>query len=412
MEYRFSMVAKHVNKVFAEDRIFAANGLAVQAAAKFGKDKVVNATVGSILNDREELAVMSSVMDVFRSIPDDEVAAYAPIAGTGEFINASIEAAFGNRRPDAYIKGVATPGGSGAIRHAIWNYSEIGDTVLTADWYWGPYKTMATENMRKLETFQLFDDNRGFNLTSFSRKVKELLDRQGRLVILMNSPANNPTGFALSDDEWEQVLEVLKVEAKDTEKRIVLVADIAYIDYAGDPDGSRSFMKKFSGLPENIFIIVAFSVSKSLTMYGLRTGAALGVSSSKEIAEEFSNVCQSSNRGTWSNGTRCGMKLLSVIMNDKAVLGKVSAERQQLKQLLEDRAAIFVREAAAAGLEMHPYKAGFFVTIPAKDSEAICKRLEQDNIFPVPISGGIRFAVCSVPAEKLKGVAVKIKNAI
>jgi hypothetical protein len=58
MDNSFSMVAKHVNRIFSEDRIFAASRLAGDAAAKHGKDKVVNATVGSILDDQEKLAVL------------------------------------------------------------------------------------------------------------------------------------------------------------------------------------------------------------------------------------------------------------------------------------------------------------------------------------------------------------------
>jgi aromatic-amino-acid transaminase len=412
MNNSFSMVAKHVNTVRSEDKIFALNREAGNAVLEFGKEKVVNATVGSILDEDEKLAVLPSVLETLRNLPDSEFAAYAPILGTPDYLESAIQAAFKEYRPEGYIKAAATPGGSGALRQTIWNYSEIGDTILTSDWYWGPYKTLAEENLRKLSVFSLFDNEKRFNLNSFEMKVKELLTRQNSLVILLNSPAQNPTGYALSDEEWEQVIMIIKREALNESKKITLICDIAYIDYAGRASDTRRFMRLFSGLPSNVLVVVAFSISKSLTMYGLRTGAAVCVSSDKGVVEEFSGVFEASNRGTWSNGTRCGMKLLSVIMNDKELLRKVDEEREEVRLLLEKRAEVFINEAKSVKLDICPYNAGFFITIPASQSEESCKLLKKDNIFAVPISRGIRFAICSVPLYKMKGIAEKVKKAV
>lgn len=412
MKREFSMIAKHVNNKRAEDIIFALNREANNAAMEFGKENVVNATVGSILDEKEKLAVIPSVMETLRNISTEDFAAYAPIIGTSDYLEAAIQTTFKNYRPDGYIKAVATPGGSGAIRQTIWNYSDIGDTILTSDWYWGPYKTLAEENLRKLTVFTFFDKEKYFNIQSFESKVRELLGVQERILIILNSPAQNPTGFALTDDEWGQVIEVIKKEAKDKSKRITLLCDIAYIDYAGSSTEVRKFMKLFSGLPENVLVVVAFSMSKGYTMYGLRTGAAICVSSSKDIAQEFQEVVEASNRGTWSNGTRCGMKLLSTIINNSELSGKVDSERESLRKLLVERAEMFIKEAKENELGICPYKAGFFVTIPTEKPEGSCELLKKERVFAVPIAKGIRFAVCSVPTYKISGIARKIKNAI
>jgi aromatic-amino-acid transaminase len=243
-------------------------------------------------------------------------------------------------------------------------------------------------------------------------KVGELLERQDSLVVILNSPAQNPTGFTLSYEEWGQVIELIRKAATDDSKKITLLCDIAYIDYAGKASDTRKFMSLFSGLPSNVLVIVAFSISKSFTMYGLRTGAAVCVSTNKHAAQEFSGIFEASNRGTWSNGTRCGIKLLSTIMNDKKLLCKVDEEREVLRLLLEKRAGIFIEEARIAGLDICPYKSGFFITIPAIQPEDSCSLLKKDNIFAVPIPRGIRFAICSVPSGKMKGIAGKIKSSI
>ena len=46
-------------------------------------------------------------------------------------------------------------------------------------------------------------------------------------------------------------------------------------------------MRKFSNLPENIFTIFAFSMSKGYTLYGQRTGAMVGLSLAKNSLLNF-----------------------------------------------------------------------------------------------------------------------------
>lgn len=61
---------------------------------------------------------------------------------------------------------------------------------------------------------------------------------------------------------------------------------------------------------------------------------------------------------------------------------------------------------------MLPYVAGFFLSIPSNDSDAVCNKLHEDNIFAVPLAAGVRIAVCAVPKHKIKGMAAKVKAAM
>ena len=130
----------------------------------------------------------------------------------------------------------------------------------------------------------MMDDQGHFNTAAFSAAVSNILRRQDSLLLILNTPANNPTGFALSDAEWADVLEVCRLHEKNG-KRISILVDIAYIAYAGEKDRVRSFMRQFAGLPEHIFTMFAFSMSKGYTMYGQRAGALVGLSSSKALSK-------------------------------------------------------------------------------------------------------------------------------
>jgi len=408
----YSIVASHAKGKCATDNIFGASAAAGRAVIKYGRDKVVNATLGAIMNDQEILACIPTVEKTFRKLPIDNIISYAPIAGSPDYLEACINSTFADCKPDAYIDGIATAGGSGAIHHTIWNYAEIGDTVLTSDWYWAPYNVFCQDSLRKLDTYTLFNEQQQFNIVSFGAKVKELLAKQNNLIVIINTPAHNPTGFSLTDGDWDHVLALFQECAKDETKKIIPLIDIAYIDYAGEKNSCRAFLKKLGGLPWNILPILACTMSKSFTMYGQRTGAMIGVSSSKEVIEEFKNTNQFTSRATWSNITHSAMKLMSTIYQDKGLLSQVEQERAELYTLIRKRADIFMSEAQTVKLHMLPYVAGFFITVPAKNPEAVCEKLHDDNIFAVPVANGIRIAVCAVTSVKMVGLATKIAHAM
>lgn len=406
-----SIAAKHAKGKSAQDNIFAANAAAVAAAAKYGKDAVTNATIGAILDEDEKLVCLPTVEKVFRSLDTNELIAYAPISGLPEYLDCVLTAAFGNSRPEGYIAAVATAGGTGAIHHAIWNYTDTGETVLCSDWYWGAYKVLCKDMDRDFTTYKMLDENNKFNLPALKAKVEELLAKQDNLLYILNTPAHNPTGYSLSEADMDGVLAVLKEAAKPG-KNIVFFLDVAYIDYAGEKEEVRKIFKKLSGLPTNILCIVGYSMSKGFTMYGQRTGAMIGVSADKSVIDEFAAINQYTSRATWSNINRPAMRTLAAIYSDPALLADVCAERDHYYQMIKARADLFTKEAAECGLPMLPYVAGFFLSIPAKNPEAICEKLHDDNIFAVPLAAGVRIAVCAVPLKKIKGMAAKVNAAM
>ena len=405
-----SVAAQHAKGKFAQDKIFGANAAAVAAAAKYGKENVTNATIGAILDENENLVCLPTVEKVYRSLATNELIAYAPISGLPEYLEGVVTAAFGESRPDAHIAAVATAGGTGAIHHAIWNYQSEGDTVLCSDWFWGAYKVLCADMHRNFTTYKMLDENNKFNLPALKEKVEELLAKQDNLLYILNTPAHNPTGYSLSEEDMDGVLDVLKEAAKGG-KNIILFLDVAYIDYAGEKEEVRKIFKKLSGLPANILTIVGYSMSKGFTLYGQRTGAMIGVSSSEEVIKEFADINQYTSRATWSNINRPAMRTLATIYNDAELLAAVCKERDDYYQMIKARADIFTQEAKECGLPMLPYVAGFFLSIPAKNPDAICEKLHEENIFAVPLAAGVRIAVCAVPVRKIKGMAAKVMAA-
>ena len=407
----YILARKNGRNIPKEDKIFGISNRAKKMIAEKGAENVINATIGSLLDDDGSLIVLSSVDEVFRTLKPVEYADYAPICGTPAFREAVKKAAFGSFVPESFTEAVAAPGGTGALRNAIANYSQPQDRIITSDWHWAPYNTIAGEIGRSIETFELFTDDGSFNWQSFREKVMELVGIQESVVMIINTPAHNPTGYSLTLDDWDRVTEVL-TEAAKTGKAIVPVIDAAYIDFAGDEEEYRRFLPKLETMPENVLPIIAYSLSKTFTLYGTRCGALICMAKTRQIADEFKRVCEFSSRGSWSNDTKAAQVLLAKIYDDEELLERVSSERAKYRDMLLARGRAFEEEAAKAGLKIVPFDAGFFASIPCDDPDGISAELEKQGLFIVPLAKGLRVSVASISEKKCRKVPAMIKAAM
>lgn len=180
----------------------------------------------------------------------------------------------------------------------------------------------------------------------------------------------------------------------------------------GEKEECREFFKVFGGLPKNILVVCAYTLSKGFTMYGQRMGAMIGISSDKDVIKEYVDINQYSSRATWSNCNSAAQHAMIRICQDPEKIKQLDAERAKYYKLIQERAAIFVEEAQKEGVKFVPYISGFFITIPVTNSQAVCDILEKDHVFMVPLKKGIRLAVCSVSKKKMHGLAHKLALAI
>ena len=406
----FIFAAQQGRKIPKEDKNFAVNNRAKAMIAEKGKDAVVNATIGVLLDEEGKFVVLSSVNEVFKTLEAGEFAEYAPIGGIPGYKAAVLKDTFGSYEPKRHTVAVATPGGTGAIHNTIANYSEPGDKVLLTDWYWGPYGTIAGEIGRSLHTFKLVNEAGTFNAEDFEKQVMALLEVQDRLVIILNTPAHNPTGYSLTVDEWEEVASVLDRVPED--KKVTLLVDVAYLDFAGEAEEYRAFLPVLDSMGENILPVIAYSFSKSFTLYGMRCGAMICMAETEEVADEFRKVCEYSARAAWSNCTRAPQVMLSKIYDDPALLARIQEERAGFRDMLLRRGKAFEAAAKEAGLEIVPFDAGFFASVPCENPDAVGAELEKEGIFTIPLTMGVRISIASITEADCRRLPARILAAI
>ncbi len=376
----------------SDDPIFALNKEAT--ARKARGESVVNATVGSLLSDDGKLAILPTAARAVHEVPAEEWATYAPIAGSPDFLSA-VAADLFRTQPEmrAAAALAATPGGTGALRHAIANFLEPGQSLLTTSYFWGPYQTLCDEADRKLGTFAMFDKEGRLDAAALDAALAKQLAEQKRVLLFLNDPCHNPTGYSMRPDEWRAVVERLVARAADGP--ITLLVDTAYFEYAARPD-PRGFLAELRPLLGKIGLTFAWSASKTFTHYGLRVGAIVAcVPDEKERATTEAALSYSC-RGTWSNCTRGGMRAVTRLLGDAEMRAAADAERAELKKLLGARVDAFNRYAKERGLVYPRYEGGFFVTVFADDAQERAIRMKEKGVFVVPSKGALRVALCSV----------------
>ena len=144
---------------------------------------------------------------------------------------------------------IATPGGTGAVGMTLQECLDEGQTVVLPEIAWGSYALMAQMHNLNVEKYSLFEEDH-FNLNSFKSACKNVMEKQNRLVIVINDPCHNPTGYSLSEDEWKKVISFLNECSKT--HAVVLLNDIAYIDFSSRQEKAKEYFAQFDQIGEKL----------------------------------------------------------------------------------------------------------------------------------------------------------------
>jgi aspartate/tyrosine/aromatic aminotransferase len=299
----------------------------------------------------------------------------------------------------------ATPGGSGAIATVFRTHMSASEEVLVSDIRW-QYDRFAEPAKIKLHSHTLFDGEH-FNMASFKQEFDAMCSKQKRVIVIINDPCHNPSGYTLEMDEWKTILSLLN-EKKHNE--IILLYDIAYIDYSCEPD-QRAKARELMTLEDNVNVIIAFSGSKTFGAYGMRMGAIIGLSrSDKWIAWSRENV-YSLARGMWSATPTPAIELLNKMLTPEMkpdfIKGLIKA-----RETIIARGKMFLTQAKEVNLPLIPYKNGFYTIVKCENSYEVFKKLTDHHIYGIPVAQGIRFALCSMPLKDIDGLAKRLKHII
>lgn len=392
-----------------------------QEAIAQGHD-AVNGTIGALLENDGSLAINQTVDRFVRNSPPIEIAAYAPLKGLPEFLDLAVTLALGDARQELESIGVhhtatASPGGSGALFLAAANYADRGSKVLLRDRHWGPYDGFLAGCGLDIATYPLLNDSNGFDLAALESSLSNLAKSQSKVMSWLNDPAHNPTGLSLTAEERMAVLRAFSQAALQYEDvGFTLLIDSAYHVYAREPHGWAETLTDalHDGMewPANLLLTFAISLSKSHTVYGLRGGALVSIHPDESAIQRITTVMGVTGRQTWSASSRLAQYSIAKIHADSESGAAWSDEKSRMTEILKNRRDLFIATCEKLQVPINPTHDGFFAWLEHNEPKAIVEACAAEQVYLVPLNGGVRIGLCAIPTDKIERVATSLSNAL
>jgi aromatic-amino-acid transaminase len=164
--------------------------------------------------------------------------------------------------------------------------------------------------------------------------------------------------------------------------------------------------------PENLLITFALSLSKSHTIYGLRTGALVSIHPDRAVTERVETVMGVTGRQTWSAAPRVSQYTISEIHASDEGGAAWSKERDRLQDLLVERRTALIAACDELNVPLNPTQDGFFAWLEHEDPNKIAEACATHHVYLVPLTGGVRIGLCAVPLAQIPKVAVALAEAL
>ncbi len=401
----------------AEHKELKNNILALASEAVKAKkldSSVINATTGMLKNEDGSLYEFKSVESVIKDLNVNEKFAYVNSTGTPKYAEAVLLSIFGKYleevKEKVFIDCLATPGGSGALNLTFTNYVDKGETVLLPNHMWENYLSYGVEMGFNSATYSLFDKDGNFDIDDLNHKVTNLKHTQNKILILINDPCENPTGFCMKEKDYDKLINIAR---NNPNTNFIYLMDVAYFDfYNVDPNIIKKRYARFKDIPNNALALFVFSGSKSFGLYGLRIGALCALSKDEEEIKDFKRVSSFSCRAKWSSASTLGMSIIEKLVLNEEYISSYEEEIKTVCAMLEARSIAFLEAAKEVGLETLPYEKGFFICVPSKDPERLMNELHKDGVYAICTHSALRIALCAINKSEASRLPKLIKSRI
>ncbi|MCP1313048.1 MULTISPECIES: amino acid aminotransferase [unclassified Halomonas] len=234
-----------------------------------------------------------------------------------------------------------SPGGTGALRLAAdFIASQMpGKGIWVSDPTWPNHHGIFTSAGIELHKYPYVDaDNR----LDFDGMVNALEKIPEGDVVVLHACCHNPTGFDLSQEQWREVLDILK------QRKLLPLVDFAY---QGFGEGLEEDAFGVRLLAENLDeVIITSSCSKNFGIYCERTGCLILVAKDQEQMENVRSQVAIVARENYSNPPAHGGAIVSTILSDAELTAMWREELTEMRDRINTLRREFVEALAPYGL--------------------------------------------------------------
>jgi aspartate/tyrosine/aromatic aminotransferase len=373
--------------IFADVALAPANpilGLAKVCDEDTAPEKI-NMTIGAYRDENGQPIVLPSIRAAEVKLTEANVNhEYLNQDGLDEFLSACQVLCFGDSASvvkEKQVHSIQSISGTGAIRLGLEmikrNMPAIKGMYIPQV-TWGNHPGMVKDCGLECKTYAYLDDaGTGLNFAAMIEDVRNIPEGYA---ILLHAVAHNPTGVDPTNENWRELLQVIK------EKKMMVFFDSAYQGFvSGDPEVDAYAVRLFADA--GIEMVVAVSFSKNFGLYGERTGCLHVVSADKKALESCGSQLRAIARVLYSTCPSFGARIVATVLNDSVSKAQWQSECAMMaNRLNEVRANLHAQLTAAhvKGEWGHVIKQRGMFSYTGLTKETVATLKEKYHIYMLP----------------------------
>jgi len=361
--------------------LFFPKGILSQSAEAKEKAHKLNATIG-IATEKGRTMYFPSVMDSICNIRPKASITYAPSFGIPALRKAWQDSLF-TKNPLLSGKIISLPVTTCGITHAISMFADMwldpGDVVVFPNMMWGNYNMIL--NVKKgavITHYPLFTASGEFNLAAFEETLRAEAEKHDKISVMLNFP-NNPTGYSVTKEEGENIVEILTAIAE-AGTNVIAVTDDSYFGlFYEDHILKESLFASLCDQHPRLLAVKLDGATKENFVWGLRVGFITYGCSIKgdpmPVYDALEKKTAGSIRGSISNASHLGQTIVLKSMQGDNFI----AEKEEKFEILQNRARCVKKVLAdlkyKKAWDVYPFNSGYFMCIRLKTVNAEILRL-------------------------------------
>ncbi len=234
-----------------------------------------------------------------------------------------------------------TPGGTGALRLSadFIAHSLPGRGVWLSNPTWPIHETIFAKAGLKVSHYPYVGSDNRLDVPAMLATLAAVPEGD---VVLLHACCHNPTGFDLSQDDWRQVLQVVR------ERQLLPLIDFAYQGFGDGLEQDAWAVRLFADeLPE---VLITSSCSKNFGLYSDRVGSLIVCAHDAEKLLDVRSQLAFIARNLWSTPPDHGAAVVATILGDAELKQLWSAEVEGMRSRIAQLRSGLVEALVPHGL--------------------------------------------------------------
>jgi aspartate/tyrosine/aromatic aminotransferase len=298
----------------------------------------INLSVGVYKDASGATPVLRCVKQAERQLlQEEQTKGYLGIDGLPDFCRLARELLFAadhEVQTSSRAVSLQTPGGTGALRVAadFLKQKLPGASIWVSKPTWANHPKVFEAADRQIETYQYIDAS-GTSL-DFGAMLESLKQIPAGDVVLLHGCCHNPTGIDPTQDQWQQIADVVH------QRKLLPLIDFAYQGFGQGIDedavGLRSVVRPGTEA------IVCSSFSKNFGLYSERIGALTLIAGSADAAQAALSHAKISVRTNYSNPPQHGGAIVAAVLANPDLRVMWEQELAEMRARIHAMRTLFV----------------------------------------------------------------------